>query len=79
MAEIFGSAYTVPERMKDMRLDLVNIPFVHGEQGDAASRLPLPATFIMKPYGDGRPSLAFAQAHADHGVRPDTTDVLAAL
>ncbi len=78
VAEMFGIAYTVPERMqKHMRSILVNIPFVHGEQGDATWRLPLPATFIMKPYADGRPSSRSPRRMPT--IVSDPTDVLAAL
>ncbi len=80
VADMFGIAYTVPEGMRaHLRSILINIPFIHGEQGDATWRLPLPATFVLKPGTDGRASVAFAEAHADHRVRPDPADVLATL
>lgn len=80
VAEKFGIAYTVPERMRShLRSILINIPFVHGDQGEATWRLPLPATFVVKPGADGKSTIAFAEAHADHRVRPDPADVLAAL
>jgi peroxiredoxin len=80
VAEMFGIAYTVPERLQaHLRSILINIPFVHGDQGDATWRLPLPATFVLKGGADGRAAIAFAEAHADHRVRPDPADVLAAL
>ena len=80
VAEMFGIAYTVPEPMqRHLRSILINIPFVHGDQGDATWRLPLPATFVLKPGVDGQATIAFAEAHADHRVRPDPEDVLAAL
>jgi hypothetical protein len=41
--------------------------------------LPLPATFVLKPGASGEATIAFAEAHADHRVRPDPADVLAAL
>ena len=80
VAEMFGVAYAVPEGMRaHLRSILINIPFIHGEQGDATWRLPLPATFVLKPGTDGQASVSFAEAHADHRVRPDPADVLAAL
>ena len=80
VAEMFGVAYTVPERMRQhLRSIMINIPFVHGDQGDATWRLPVPATFVLKPNADGRATITFAEAHADHRVRPDPADVLAAL
>ena len=80
VAEMFGIAYTVPEPMqRHLRSILINIPFVHGDQGDATWRLPMPATFVLKPGVDGQATIAFAEAHADHRVRPDPEDVLAAL
>jgi peroxiredoxin len=80
VAEVFGIAYTVPEPMRlHLRSILINIPFVHGDQGDATWRLPLPATFVLKPDATGQATIAFAEAHADHRVRPDPAEVLAAL
>lgn len=80
VAEMFGAAYTVPEPMRShLRSIMINIPFVHGDQGEATWRLPLPATFVLKPSAGGQAIIAFAEAHADHRVRPDPEDVLAAL
>lgn len=80
VAEMFGVAYTVPERMRQhLRSIMINIPFVHGDQGEATWRLPVPATFVLRPGADGQATIAFAEAHADHRVRPDPADVLATL
>lgn len=80
VAETFGVAYTVPEQMQShLRSILINIPFVHGDQGNETWRLPVPATFVLKPDADGHAKIAFAEGHADHRVRPDPGDVLAAL
>jgi peroxiredoxin len=80
VAEMFGIAYTVPEPMRlHPRSIMINIPFIHGDQGEATWRLPLPATFVLKPGADGQATVGFAEAHADHRVRPDPADVLAAL
>jgi peroxiredoxin len=88
LAAQFGIAYTVPEPMqRHYRSILVNIPFINGSQTsgtqstgsqpdpDAAWRLPLPATFVIRQNN----TIAFAEAHADHRVRPDPQDVLAVL
>ena len=80
VAEMFGIAYTVPKPMQShLRSIMINIPFIHGDQGDATWRLPLPATFVLRPGADGNATVAFAEAHADHRVRPDPADILAAL
>jgi peroxiredoxin len=80
VAESFGIAYTVPEAQRQhLRSILINIPFIHGDQGEETWRLPLPATFLLKPDANGEPTIAFAEAHADHRVRPDPAEVLAAL
>jgi len=80
VAEMFGIAYTVPKPMQShLRSIMINIPFIHGDQGDATWRLPLPATFVLRPGADGNATVAFAEAHADHRVRPDPADVLAVL
>jgi peroxiredoxin len=84
IATAFGIAYTVPEPLRaHYRSILINIPFIHGDQGDDTWRLPLPATFVIQPTRDtagnitGR--ITFAEAHADHRVRPDPKDILASL
>lgn len=80
VAEMFGVAYTVPERMRQhLRSIMINIPFVHGDQGEATWRLPVPATFVLRAGADGQATIAFAEAHADHRVRPDPAGVLATL
>jgi peroxiredoxin len=76
LATSFGIAYTVPDPLRlHYRSILINIPFIHGDQGNDTWRLPLPATFVVSPTG----KILFAEAHADHRVRPDPQDVLAAL
>jgi peroxiredoxin len=93
LAAQFGIAYTVPEAMqRHYRSILVNIPFINGTQSsgtqssgtqssgtqpdpEAAWKLPLPATFVLNQSGQ----VLFAEAHADHRVRPDPQDVLAIL
>jgi peroxiredoxin len=81
LAAQFGIAYTVPEPMqRHYRSILVNIPFINGSQssgshGEDSWRLPLPATFVIRQDN----TIAFAEAHADHRVRPDPMEVLAVL
>jgi peroxiredoxin len=76
VATSFGAAYTVPEKMRDhYRSILINIPFIHGDQGENTWRLPVPATFVVGRDG----AILFSEAHADHRVRPEPQDVLAAL
>lgn len=73
VAERFRIVYTVPEyQQRQYRSILINLPFVNG---DPSWRLPLPATFVIRPDG----AIAFAEAHADFRVRPDPEEVLAAL
>ena len=73
VATDFGLTYHVPESMQQhYRSILVNVPFING---DTSWRLPLPATFVI-----GQDNiLRYSEAHADHRVRPDPQDVLAAL
>ena len=79
LATQFGIAYTLPEPMRThLRAILINLPFIHGENKqdpEATWRLPLPATFVV----DQNSKILFAEAHADHRVRPDPTDVLRSL
>ena len=73
VAESFHLAYTVPAyHQKHYRSILVNLSFMNG---DPSWRLPLPATYVIRPGG----SIAFAEAHADFRVRPEPLEVLAAL
>jgi len=73
LADKFGLAYSVPDIMRaHYRSILVNIPFINAED---SWRLPLPGTFVIAP--DSR--ILFAQAFADHRVRPEPMDVLEAL
>lgn len=73
VASQFGITYTVPEPMqRHYRSILVNIPFINGDQ---SWKLPLPATFVIRQDG----TLGYAHAFADHRVRPDPAEVLAAL
>jgi peroxiredoxin len=73
VAESFHLAYTVPAyHQKHYRGILVNLPFMNG---DPSWRLPLAATYVIRPGG----SIAFAQAHADFRVRPEPQEVLATL
>ena len=76
VAALFGITYMVsPAMQAHYRSILINIPFVNGDQGDNTWRLPLPGTFVIAQSG----TILFAEAHADHRVRPDPTDVLAVL
>jgi peroxiredoxin len=79
LAAQFGIAYTLPDAMRShLRAILINLPFIHGENKqdpDATWRLPLPATFVISRNS----KVLFAEAHADHRVRPDPTDVLRAF
>jgi peroxiredoxin len=76
IADAFHVAYTVPEPMQQhYRSIMINIPFINGDQGPNTWRLPIPATFAIAPSG----KITFAEAHADHRVRPDPKDVLATL
>jgi peroxiredoxin len=69
----FGLVYTVaPYYQEHLRSVFVNLPFING---DPEWRLPLPATFVVRPDR----GIVFAEAHADHRVRPEPEEVLAAL
>jgi len=73
LADAFRITYTVPEPIRlHYRSILVNVPYING---DDSWRLPLPATFVISSAG----KILFAEAHADHRVRPDPKDVLAVL
>jgi peroxiredoxin len=81
VAESFGVGYTVPETHREYyKRILVNIPFVNSgnmykDAAESSWRLPLPAVFVVNR--DGR--IVFSEAHADFRVRPEPSDVLAAL
>ena len=81
VAASFGIAHTIPERDRLYYQNiLVNIPHSNGGRTyttaqEADWRLPLPATFLIRPDN----TVAFAEAHADFRVRPEPADVLACL
>ncbi|MGC9197507.1 MAG: peroxiredoxin-like family protein [Acidobacteriaceae bacterium] len=76
IADEFRVAYTIPEPLQQhYRSMMINLPFIHGDQGPQTWRLPIPATFVIAPSG----KILFAEAHAEHRVRPDPYDVLAVL
>ena len=81
IAEKFGIAYTIPpEHRRYFQSILINIPFNNAglsyhNATEASWRLPLPATFVIRPDS----TIAFAEAHADFRVRPEPEEVLAAL
>jgi len=72
-ATAFGLTYEVPEPMQHhYRSILINVPFING---DNTWRLPLAATYVLAQDS----TILYAEAHADHRVRPDPADILAAL
>jgi peroxiredoxin len=77
-AEAFGVAYTISAAQRlYYRSILINVPFNNAglsyhNATEASWRLPLPATFLIRPDG----TIAFAEAHADFRVRPEPADVL---
>jgi peroxiredoxin len=81
VAEQFGLAYTIPEgQRRYYQSILINIPFNNAglsyhNATEASWRLPLPAVYVIGQDG----TVAFAEAHADFRVRPEPTEVLAAL
>ena len=81
IAEKFRIAYTIPpEHRRYFQSILINIPFNNAglsyhNATEASWRLPLPAVFVI----DRTNTITFAEAHADFRVRPEPTDILAAL
>lgn len=73
IAAAFGLTYTIPEdTQRYYRSILVNLPPLNG---DATWRLPLPATFVLRPDG----TVAWREAYADFRRRPEPEDTLKAL
>jgi peroxiredoxin len=81
VAEQFGLAYTVtPAQRRYFQSILINIPFNNAGLSyhtatDASWRLPLPGVFVLRQNS----TVAYAKAYADFRVRPEPSDVLAAL
>ena len=81
LAERFGVAYTIsPAQRLYYQSILINIPFNNAGLSyhtatEASWRLPLPATFLIRPDR----TVALAESHADFRVRTEPTDVLALL
>lgn len=72
VAEQFGLVYSVPAFQRDYyRSILLNIPFINGED---SWRLPMPGTFVL----DRDSTILYAQAYADHRVRPEPEEALIA-
>jgi peroxiredoxin len=70
LASELGLTYSIPEPMQHhYRSMLVNLPFINA---DPTWRLALPATFVVDTLG----FIRYAEAHADHRVRPDPADIL---
>lgn len=73
IAEQFGLVYSVPAAMQTYyRSILVNVPLLNG---DSSWRLPVPAAFVVSATGE----IVFSQGYADHRMRPDPAEVLAAV
>jgi len=81
LAEAFGVAYSISHAQRlYYQSILINIPFNNAglsyhNANEASWRLPLPATFLIRPDS----TIAFAEAHADFRVRPEPADILALL
>ena len=82
VAGAFGIGYAVTPAMdRYYRSILVSLPFLNQgrnvmeiQAGDAG-HLPLPGTFLLDQSG----RVIFAEAHADHRVRPEPRDIMALL
>jgi peroxiredoxin len=73
VAEQFGLVYSVPPYLQQYyRSILVNLPFLNGE---ASWRLPVPATYVLARDA----TVLYARAYADFRVRPEPSEVFAAL
>ncbi len=78
LATQFGLAHTVPASARGYyRSILVNIPFANSgltydTAPDSAWTLPLPALYLIDPSG----TIRFAEAFADHKVRPEPSSLL---
>jgi peroxiredoxin len=81
VAEQFGLAYAVsPQYRRYYQSILINIPFNNAGLNyqtatEASWRLPLPGVFVIAQDG----TILFREAYADFRVRPEPTDILAAL
>jgi peroxiredoxin len=81
VAEQFGLAYTVSsEYRRYYQSILINIPFNNAGLNyqtatEASWKLSLPGIFVIAKDG----TITFSEAHADFRVRPEPTDILAAL
>ncbi len=81
VAAAFGLAHLVPLPARTYyRSILVNIPhsnaaLTYDTATEASWTLPLPALYLIRPDG----TIAFAEAHADHRVRPEPQDLLDTL
>ncbi len=81
VAEQYGVAYSVSQAQRLYYQGiLINIPFNNAGLSyhtatEASWRLPVAATFLIKPDS----TIAFSQAHADFRVRPEPEEILSLL
>lgn len=74
VARDYGVAFRFPEYLRklyeqDMRIDLGRF------NGDEAWELPIPATFVIDRQG----TVVYASADPDYTVRPEPSEVIAAI
>jgi peroxiredoxin len=74
VARDYGLTYQLPEVLQRLYTEGLKIDLAR-YNGDESWQLPIPATFVVDQAG----SIVFASADPDYTVRPEPSDVVAAI
>lgn len=74
VARDFGLTFRLPDDLRALYLDTFRIDLVRFN-GDESWELPVPATFVIDRGG----TIVYASADPDYHVRPEPSEVLAAI
>ena len=74
VARDYGLTFQLPEALQCLYTEVLKIDLAR-YNGDESWQLPIPATFVVDQAG----SIAFASADPDYTVRPEPSDVVAAI
>ena len=74
VARNYGLTFRIPDDLRALYLEGLRIDLARFN-GDESWELPIPATFVVDPGG----TIVYASADPDYTVRPEPSEVIAAL
>jgi peroxiredoxin len=74
VARDYGVAFELGDELSNLYLNSMDIDLTR-YNGDESWTLPIPATFVLDPAG----TIVWTSAHPDYTVRPEPSEVLAAI